>query len=84
MPATNRISSLHQKLLNFKPAISTERAKLYTSAIKAAQGLPVIMQRSIGFATVLNKMKIKIRADELIVGNLTEKDRGAIVTLDAQ
>jgi len=25
-------------------------------------------------------MKIKIRADELIVGNLTEKDRGAIVT----
>ena len=80
MTATNRILNLHQKLLNSKPAISIERAKLYTSAIQAAQGLPVIMQRAVGFATVLKKMKIKIRTDELIVGNLTEKDRGAIVT----
>lgn len=39
-----------------------------------------MLQRAYGFSQVLRQMQVVINEGELIVGNMTEKDRGAIVT----
>jgi len=78
--ATARIENLYQNLLNAEPSISIERARIYTEAIQNAGGMSTIMQRAIGLSRVLEKKAVRITNEELIVGNLTEKERGAIVT----
>jgi len=80
VPATKRIIKLYKNLLNSKPSISVERARIYTEAMQEAGGMSTIMQRAIGLSRVLEKKEIRINDHELIVGNLTEKGRGAIVT----
>jgi len=75
-----RIKRLYKKLIDATPAISVERAQLYTQGIESAAGKPIILQRALGFAHVLENMSIIINGDELIVGNMTDKERGAIVT----
>ena len=77
---TPRVKRLYNKLLDAKPSISVERARIYTEAIQEAGGMPTLMQRAVGLARVLEKKEVSIKEDELIVGSLTEKDRGAIVT----
>lgn len=78
--ATDRIKTLYHDLLNAKPSISVERARIYTEAIQDAGGMSVLMQRAMGLSRVLEKKEVKINDNELIVGSLTEKERGAIVT----
>jgi len=77
---TPRVKKLYGKLLDAKPSISVERARIYTEAVRDAGAMPTLMQRAVGLARVLEKKGVSIREDELIVGSLTEKDRGAIVT----
>jgi formate C-acetyltransferase len=77
---TPRVERLYGGLLGAKPSISIERARLYTEAIRDTGGMSVIMQRATGLCRVLEKKEVKINSDELIVGSLTEKERGAIVT----
>ena len=80
MPNSPRIEHLYDRLINSIPSISTERSRIYTEAVSAAAGKPVILQRAYGFSRVLRQMQLAINEGELIVGNMTEKDRGAIVT----
>ena len=80
MPNSPRIEHLYDRLINSIPSISTERSRIYTEAVSAAAGKPVILQRAYGFSRVLRQMQLVINEGELIVGNMTEKDRGAIVT----
>ena len=77
---TPRVKKLYGKLLDAKPSISVERARIYTEAIREAGGMSTLMQRAVGLARVLETKEVSIKEDELIVGSLTEKDRGAIVT----
>lgn len=77
---TPRIKKLYESLLSAKPHISIERARIYTEAIGEAGGMSTIMQRAIGLSRVLEKKEIGIKDDELIVGSLSEKERGPIVT----
>jgi formate C-acetyltransferase len=77
---TPRVKKLYGKLLDAKPSISVERARIYTEAIREAGGMPTLMQRAVGLARVLETKEVRIKEDELIVGSLTEKDRGAVVT----
>ncbi|MBW2122493.1 MAG: hypothetical protein JRH07_11680 [Deltaproteobacteria bacterium] len=78
--ATERIKRLYQDLLDARPSISVERARIYTEAIRDAGGMSVIMQRAVGLSKVLKEKEVRINDRELIVGSLTEKERGAIVT----
>lgn len=80
MTCSLRVKRLYQNLIDAVPAISVERAEIYTKGVKVSAGEPILIQRARGFARVLEGMTININKDELIVGNMTEKDRGAIVT----
>ena len=42
---TERIEKIRQNYVNNKPAISTERAWLWTESHKQTEGLPVCIQR---------------------------------------
>lgn len=80
MNTTGRIERLYNRLIHSTPAISAERANLYTKGVLSAAAQPVMLQRAYGFSRVLEEMTVIINPDEVIVGNMTEKDRGAIVT----
>lgn len=43
---TERIEKIRQNYVNNKPAISTERAWLWTESHKQTEGLPVCIQRA--------------------------------------
>ncbi len=65
----DRIRIQKDRILKTKPTICTERAFFYTEAYRKNESLPVIMKRALALKDTLEKMSIRIEADELIVGN---------------
>lgn len=66
---TERINRLRKKLFDQKPAICSERCKIFTESMRKDTGLPVAIRRANAFYNVLDKMTVWIKEDELIVGN---------------
>ena len=77
--ASVRVKKLYKRLVESTPEISIERAELYTEGVKAAAGKSIYLQRASGFARVLEQMSLVFNPYELIVGSMTEKERGAVV-----
>jgi len=74
---TKRISSLREKVLNAKPAVCTERARLYTEVYNENEAKPIIIKRALALFETLKRMTIIIDEEELIVGNHSSKLRAA-------
>lgn len=69
---TNRTKRLRKSLFDSEPRISSERCVIFTESMKNSEGLPIAKRRAHAFFEVLDKMKIVIKEDELIVGNQAE------------
>jgi pyruvate formate-lyase/glycerol dehydratase family glycyl radical enzyme len=77
---SKRVQNLKDSLFKNDREISLERALLYTESYRLTEGEPTIIRRAKATANILNKVKVSIRKDELIVGNRTIKPRSGIVS----
>jgi len=76
---TLRTTKLRDDLLDTTPSICSERARIFTDAMKASEGKPIVLRRASAFAQVLGEMSTYIRDGELLVGNQGRRPRAAPV-----
>ena len=72
---TSRTKRMRQRMLDSPPTISSERAELFTAAIKEHVQEPAKLRLAKAFANVLLNITIRIEPEELIVGNMGSTPR---------
>ncbi len=76
IPKTDRIPRLVEHLYAKMPEIESARAVLYTQGMKSHEDKPVVLQKALAFAYLMENVPIIIRPEELIVGSSTIAPRG--------
>jgi formate C-acetyltransferase len=77
---TERIEKIRKNYVNGKPAISVERALLWTESHQKTEGLPVCIRRARAFYDCCDQLTVHIFEGELIVGAVGEFRRCGILT----
>ena len=72
-----RTKRLKDRVFDYPTALCPERARWLTEAYRNSEGEPTIIRRAKGFKNILEKMKIYIGQDELVVGNFASAPRSA-------
>lgn len=80
MSITDRIEKARQNYVNAKPAISYERARIWTQSHQKTEGQPVCIRRAKAFAQTCNELGVEIFEGELIVGAIGEFRKCGILT----
>lgn len=78
--STARTRALKETILTYKREISTLRGKIYTHVFQDNKFMPLVEKRSLAYQTLMENTPIHIYENELIVGNITEKRRGAFLS----
>lgn len=71
------IARLRNDLLDIKPSVCVERARLVTEAYQKYENAPIVMRRARALAHTLENMTVYIQPGETIVGNQASKPRAA-------
>ncbi len=77
---TDRIEKIRQNYINSKPAISYERARIWTESHKKTEGQSTPLRRAIAFRDTCEQLDVKIFDGELIVGATGEFRKCGILT----
>ncbi|ABR48149.1 Formate C-acetyltransferase [Alkaliphilus metalliredigens QYMF] len=77
---TERIESSRQNYINAKPAISYERARIWTESHKKTEGESVVIRRAKAFRDTCEQINVTIFGEELIVGSIGEFRKCGILT----
>lgn len=77
---TPRTQRIKDALFARPRRISLERALLYRESYLETEGEPVVMRRALAFRRVLERHRIVIDGDDLLVGNRTEEPRSGVVS----
>lgn len=77
---TERIESARQNYINAKPAISYERARIWTESHKKTEGEAVPIRRAKAFRDTCEQIDVTIFEGELIVGVIGEFRKCGILT----
>lgn len=77
---TERIKSARQNYINAKPAISYERARIWTESHKKTEGESVTIRRAKAFKDTCEQIQVTIFEGELIVGATGEFRKCGILT----
>jgi choline trimethylamine-lyase len=77
---TDRIENIRQNYVNSKPAISTERAYIWTLSHKKTEGKAVCIRRAQAFYDTCAQLSVHIFEGELIVGAIGEFRKCGILT----
>jgi formate C-acetyltransferase len=77
--STARTRSLKEQSQKSPMEISTARARIFTEAFRQNADRPLAIRRALAFQSVLEKIPIRIYKNELLVGGITEKRRGAFL-----
>ena len=80
MSITDRVERIRLNYVNSKPAISYERARIWTESHKRTEGQPVAIRRAQAFYDTCNALCVNIFPDELIVGCTGEFRKCGILT----
>lgn len=72
-----RMKDFREDLLNAKPMVCTERAKLATQSYKLHADKPMVLRRALMLENVLKNMSIYIEPQTLIAGNQASSNRSA-------
>ncbi|MCL1906059.1 MAG: hypothetical protein FWG06_03515, partial [Clostridiales bacterium] len=78
-----RVQRLKEHLLNTRPEMDLENARLLTEGFREAEGLPLILRKAVAIRKQCVEKTIFIGEDELIVGNSGSKLRGGILCADS-
>ncbi|QCX33107.1 glycyl radical protein [Caloramator sp. E03] len=74
---TQRMKDFREELLNAKPMVCVERAKLTTESYKLHADKPMVLRRALMLENVLKNMSIFIEPQTLIAGNQASSNRSA-------
>ena len=74
---STRMKDFREDLLNAKPMVCTERAKLATQSYKLHADKPMVLRRALMLENVLKNMSIYIEPQTLIAGNQASSNRSA-------
>ncbi len=77
---TERIESARQHYIQAKPAISYQRARLWTESHKKTEGEATAIRRAKAFRDTCEQLDVTIFEGELIVGVVGEFRKGGILT----
>ncbi|HZX45860.1 MAG TPA: formate C-acetyltransferase/glycerol dehydratase family glycyl radical enzyme [Clostridia bacterium] len=77
-----RINRLKKRVLETRPEIDLENARLLTEAFKQAEGKPLVVKKALAFRKQCMEKTVTIWDDELIVGCSGSKIRGGILCAD--
>lgn len=77
---TERIEAIRQNYVNAKPAISCERAMIWTESHKKTEGLPVCIRRARAFYDCCEQLGVHIFDGELVAGAVGEFRKCGILT----
>ncbi|MFW9871092.1 MAG: pyruvate formate lyase family protein, partial [Candidatus Thorarchaeota archaeon] len=80
---TSRSQIMLSRILESKTHLSIERTKLHTDSMKSTEGEPQIIRQAKALANILMGISLKIYPDELVVGSVSDKVRGAMVYPEA-
>lgn len=72
-----RIERLRKTLLETRPRVCTQRARIVTRTFQENEEKPMIIRRALSFANTLKEMPLYIEEDQLLLGNQTSYPRGA-------
>lgn len=67
-----------------RPAVCTERARIWTASFRATEGQPAALRRARAFSDLLDQMTVRIYPDELVVGRPTSQVRGGSISPELQ
>lgn len=74
---TIRMHNFREKLLNAKPMVCVERAKLTTESYREHADKPMVLRRALCLENILKNMTIFIEDDTVIAGNQASSNRSA-------
>ncbi|MFA9424520.1 MAG: pyruvate formate lyase family protein, partial [Sedimentibacter sp.] len=77
---TKRIEDARQNYINSKPAISYERARIWTESHKKTEGEAISIRKAKAFKDTCDQLELKIFDGELIVGATGEFRKCGILT----
>ncbi|WP_312700278.1 formate C-acetyltransferase/glycerol dehydratase family glycyl radical enzyme [Sedimentibacter sp.] len=77
---TDRIEKIRQNYINSKPAVSYERARIWTESHKRTEGEAVPIRRAKAFKDTCEQLEVQIFDGELIVGATGEFRKCGILT----
>ena len=80
MACTPRIEKARLNYVNSKPAISYERARIWTESHKKTEGQPIAIRRAKAFQNCCEQLGVYIFEGELIVGSVGEFRKCGILT----
>jgi choline trimethylamine-lyase len=82
-PYLDRIERLKQRVLETRPEMDLENARLLTEGFRETEGQPLVLRKAKAFRKQCLEKTIVIRDDELIVGCSGSKIRGGILCADS-
>ncbi|WP_238915867.1 glycyl radical protein [Clostridium sp. YIM B02555] len=74
---TKRMHNFREELLNVKPMVCVERAKLITDSYSEHADKPMVLRRALCLENILENMSIFIEDETLIAGNQASSNRSA-------
>ncbi|TGE34795.1 formate C-acetyltransferase/glycerol dehydratase family glycyl radical enzyme [Desulfosporosinus fructosivorans] len=77
---SERIEGARQNYINSKPAVSYERARIWTESHKKTEGEAVPIRRAKAFRDTCQQIDVNIFAGELIIGGIGEFRKCGILT----
>ncbi len=77
--STKRTRDLKKAVSSASREISTARGGIFTKIYQQNDDKPLFLKRALAYQAVLEKMQIEIYENELIVGGITEKRKGAFL-----
>lgn len=77
---SERVEMIRQNYVNSKPAISYERARIWTESHKRTEGKPVAIRRAQAFYDTCHELCVSIFPGELLVGATGEFRKCGILT----
>lgn len=76
---TIRMHNFREELLNAKPMVCVERAKLTTESYREHADKPMVLRRALCLENILKNMTIFIEDDTVIAGNQASSNRSASI-----
>jgi pyruvate formate-lyase/glycerol dehydratase family glycyl radical enzyme len=76
---TTRMDDFREELLNAKPMVCVERAKLTTESYKLHADKPMVLRRALMLENILKNMSIFIEPHTIIAGNQASTNRSAAI-----
>lgn len=74
---TERMHNFREELLNAKPMVCVERAKLTTESYREHADKPIVLRRALCLENILKNMSIFIEDNTIIAGNQASSNRSA-------